>query len=100
MGSNRKPFWRTLGTPKTLALYRTPDRWRFAVYFEAPGGVADGFLDRPAPSCEAELAQFALRLRTEEITHRDLEVSWQPTDRPDWWIGVITRVGPLLDTDH
>ncbi|MFE4977681.1 hypothetical protein ACFRAR_36930 [Kitasatospora sp. NPDC056651] len=100
MGTRREPYWHTIGTPKTLVLYRTPDRWRFAVYFEAPGGIADGFLDRPAPTCEPEPAQAALHLRAEELTHRELEVSWQPTDRPDWWTGVVTKAGPLADADR
>ncbi|MFE7529512.1 hypothetical protein ACFU7Y_27880 [Kitasatospora sp. NPDC057542] len=100
MGMRRKPYWRGLGTPKTLVLFRTPDQWRYAVHFEAPGGFADGFLDRPAPSCDAELAQAALRLKAEEITHRELEVSWQSTDQPDWWTGIITKVGPLPAPDH
>lgn len=100
MGSSRKPYWHTFGTPKTLVLYRTPDRWRFAIYFEAPGGTADGALDHPAPSGEPETAQAALHRRAEELTHRQLEVSWQPTDRPDWWTGVITTVGPVSDVDR
>ena len=100
MGSRRKPYWRTLGTPKTLVLYRTPKRWRFAVYFEAPGGTADGALDRPEPSCEPETAQAALHRRAEELTHRKLDVSWQPADQPDWWTAVVTQVGPLPEADR
>ncbi|MFE2723609.1 hypothetical protein [Kitasatospora sp. NPDC059327] len=100
MGRARKPYWRTIGTPRALILYRTPDRWRFAVSFEAPGGIADGALDHPAPSCEPETAQAALHRRAEELTHRALEVSWQPADQPDQWIGLVTRAGPLPDADR
>ncbi|MEV8529462.1 hypothetical protein AB0451_35955 [Streptomyces sp. NPDC052000] len=98
MGSRRKPYWRTFGTPKTLVLYRTPNQWRFALHFEAP--TAHGALDHPAPSCEPETAQAALHRRAEELTHRELEVSWQPTDQPDWWTGVVTKTGPLSAADH
>ncbi len=100
MGSKRKPYWRTWGTPKTLVLHRTPDRWRFALYFEPPGGIADGALDHPAPTCAPEAAQTALHRRAEELTHRRLELSWQPTDQPDQWTGAVTKAGPLPATDH
>ncbi|MEV7778476.1 hypothetical protein [Kitasatospora sp. NPDC088351] len=99
MGNARKPYWRTFGTPRTLVLYRTPDRWRYAVYFENPRGIADGALDRPAVSCEPETAQAAMRLKAAELTCRELDVDWAATDQPGWWTGAVTRVGPLPDTD-
>ncbi|WP_326688366.1 hypothetical protein OIE63_15200 [Streptomyces sp. NBC_01795] len=81
-------------------LYRTPERWRFTVFFEAPGGVADGVFDHPGPSASPETAQTALHLRVEELTHRELEVSWQLTDHPNWWTGAVTKAGPVSDADR
>ncbi|GAA2157055.1 hypothetical protein GCM10009760_58750 [Kitasatospora kazusensis] len=95
MGIKRTPYWRTIGTPTTLVLYRTPDRWRFAVYFTDPRGVADGGLDHPVPSCEPEIAQAALHRRAEELTHRKLDVAWQEAGQPGCWTGAVTNTGPL-----
>ncbi|MFJ9447887.1 hypothetical protein ACIRRH_39575 [Kitasatospora sp. NPDC101235] len=95
MGSKRKPYWWTFGTPTTLVLYRTPERWRYAVYFTGPKGVADGALDHPAASGEPESAQAAMHRKAEELTRRELEVTWQETDQPGWWTGVVTNAGPV-----
>ncbi|MER7511769.1 hypothetical protein ABTX82_25930 [Streptomyces lavendulae] len=100
MDTTRPPYWRRIGTPKTLVLYRTPERWRYAVYFEAPVGFADGYLAHPAPTSGPGTAQSALHRRAEELTHRELEVCWQPADQPDCWTGAVTKAGPLPDTDH
>ena len=92
--SNRQPFWRTLGTPTTLVLLRTPDRWRYAVYFTGPAGVADGALADPPTSSEPDIAQAALLHKTEELTHRQLEIRWHESDRPDSWTGTVASAGP------
>ncbi|WP_371678739.1 hypothetical protein [Streptomyces sp. NBC_01276] len=70
------------------------------MYFEAPVGVADGHLDQPEPTCGPGTAQSALHRRAEELTHRELEVSWRPADLPDYWTGAVTKAGPLPDADH
>ncbi|MFD5571156.1 hypothetical protein [Streptomyces cadmiisoli] len=49
MSSRRRPYWRTLGTPTSLALYRTPDGWRYVVHFTGPARIADGALAGPPP---------------------------------------------------
>ncbi|MFE2866290.1 hypothetical protein [Embleya sp. NPDC059259] len=90
----RRPYWRALGTPATLMLYRTPERWRYAIYF-APGGVACGGLDDPPPSSNPGGAQVAVHRGAEEFTHRELEVTWNEADEPDRWTGVVTNAGPL-----
>jgi hypothetical protein len=95
MGRRKKPHRSTFGAPRTLVLYRTPERWRFALYFEGAGGVLDGALDRPAPDGEPGAAQAALHRRAEELTHRELEVRWQPGGEPDWWTGAVTRAASL-----
>ncbi|MFG2918859.1 hypothetical protein ACGF0D_38990 [Kitasatospora sp. NPDC048298] len=95
MVSKRKPYWWTFGTPTTLVLYRTPERWRYAVHFTGPEGVADGALDHPTTSGEPESAQAAMHRRAEEFTRRELEISWAEADRPDHWTGLITSAGPL-----
>jgi hypothetical protein len=94
MPSKRQPYWRTLGTPTTLVLYRTPGKWRYAVYFTGPAGVADGALADPPSSSEPDLAQTALLQKAEELTHRQLEVLWSESDQPDCWAGIVARVGP------
>ncbi|MCF3133816.1 hypothetical protein [Streptomyces olivochromogenes] len=94
MARKRRPYWRTLGTPTTLVLYRTADRWRYAVYFTEPAGVADGALTDPASSSEPGTAQAALLRTAEELTHRQLGVLWRESDQPDWWTGTVTSAGP------
>lgn len=95
MASKRRPYWRTLGTPTSLVLYRTPDGWRCAVHFTGPGGIADGALAGPPPSSEPDIAQAALVQKAEELTHRRLDVLWHAPDQPDWWTGTVTVAGPL-----
>ncbi|MET8451950.1 hypothetical protein [Streptomyces sp. NPDC005209] len=90
----RRPYWRTLGTPTTLVLYRTADRWRYAVYFTEPAGITDGALADPVSSSEPSTAQAALLRTTEELTRRQLGVLWRESDRPDWWTGTVTGAGP------
>ncbi|QMU70630.1 hypothetical protein [Streptacidiphilus sp. P02-A3a] len=94
MASKRQPYWRTIGTPTTLVLYRTVDRWRYAIDFTSPSGIADGALNDPAPTCEPGTAQTACRHKAEELTHRLLEVHWRESDQPDWWAGTVTSAGP------
>jgi hypothetical protein len=95
MASRRRPYWRTLGTPASLVLYRTADGWRYAVCFTGPAGIADGALAGPAPSSEPGIAQAALVQQAEELTHRRLDVLWHAPDQPDWWTGTVTFAGLL-----
>jgi hypothetical protein len=94
MASKRHPYRRTTGTPTTLLLYRTVDKWRYAICFTEPSGIADGALDDPAPTSEPDTAQTAFRQKAEEFTHRLLEVHWRESDQPDWWTGTVTSAGP------
>ncbi|WP_030694365.1 hypothetical protein [Streptomyces globisporus] len=94
MAGKRQPYWRTIGTPTTLVLYRTVDRWRYAIYFTEPSGIADGALNDPVSSSEPGIAQAACRQKAEELMHRRLEVLWCESDQPDWWTGTITSAGP------
>ncbi|WP_189282321.1 hypothetical protein [Streptomyces atratus] len=82
MASKRRPYWRTLGTPTSLVLYRTPDGWRYTVHFTGPAGIADGALAGPPPSSEPDIAQAALVQKAEELTHRRLGVLWHAPDHP------------------
>lgn len=97
MATRRQPYWRTLGTPATLVLYRTPDNWRYAVYFTGPAGVTDGALADPPSSSGPDVAQAALLHKAEEFTRRQLEVLWRESDQPDWWIGSVASAGPCPD---
>ncbi|MEU3727161.1 hypothetical protein [Streptomyces sp. NPDC031705] len=95
MARTPKPHRLALGTPTTIVLYRTPDRWRYAVYFAGPGGVADGALGAPSPSCEPGAAQAAAVRKAEELGRRRLEVRWHAAHEPGWWTGTVTDAGPL-----
>ncbi|WP_432089548.1 hypothetical protein [Streptomyces sp. bgisy095] len=95
MTGKRQPYWRTIGTPTTLVLYRTVDRWRYAICFAEPSGVADGALSDRVSSSEPGIAQAACRQKAEELTHRHLEVLWRESGQPDGWTGTITSAGPL-----
>ncbi|MFJ4012896.1 hypothetical protein [Streptomyces sp. NPDC090026] len=94
MARKRQPYWHTIGTPTTLVLYRTVDKWRYTIYFTDPSGIADGALNDPAPTSEPDPAQTACRQKAEELTHRRLEVSWREADQPDWWTGAVASAGP------
>ena len=94
MASKRQPYWRTIGTPTTLVLYRTVDRWRYAIYFTGPSGIAGGALNDPTPTSEPGTAQTACRHKAEELTHGLLEVHWRESDQPGWRTGTVTSVGP------
>ncbi|WP_405989015.1 hypothetical protein [Streptomyces sp. NBC_00986] len=94
MAGKRQPYWRTIGTPTTLVLYRTVDGWRYAICFTQPSGVADGALNDPAPSSEPGNAQAACHKKAEEFTHRRLEVLWRESDQPDGWTGTVTSADP------
>ncbi|MFF8595791.1 hypothetical protein ACF061_30960 [Streptomyces sp. NPDC015220] len=94
MASKRQPYWRTIGTPTTLVLYRTVDRWRYAIYFAEPSGVADGALNDPASPSEPGTAQAACHQKAEELTHRRLEVLWRETAQPDEWTGTVASARP------
>lgn len=90
----RPPFWLTLGTPTVVVLHRTTDRWRYALYFTEPAGVADGALADPPPSSAPAAARSSALRKAEEITRRRLGVEWRETDRPDCWTGTVTSAGP------
>jgi hypothetical protein len=94
MASKRQPYWLTIGTPTTLVLYRTVVRWRYAVYFNEPSGIADGALNDPASSSAPGIAQAACHQKAEELTRRRLEILWRESDQPDGWTGTVTSAGP------
>ncbi|MFH8395448.1 hypothetical protein [Streptomyces sp. NPDC018036] len=99
MASNRQPFCHTLGTPTHLVVYRTPDGWRYAVYFTGPDGIADGALAGPPPSSEPGITQAALLHKAEEPTRRQLEVLWRASDRPDYWTATVTERRPVRERE-
>jgi hypothetical protein len=64
-----------------LVLYRTPTRWRYAVY---AGGVMDGFLaDIAVDATEAQAQAALVRLVTQGFG-RPIMAEWTPT-QTDWW---------------
>lgn len=93
--SNRRRY----GTPTAIVLYRTPDRWRFALYLTKPDGVADGALADLPPSCPLATAQAAVKTLAEEFCGKEIDdVAWKATD-PDWWTGEVTVTGATQDAD-
>jgi hypothetical protein len=95
MASKRRPYWRTLGTPTSLVLYRTPGGWRYAVHFTGLADIADGTLAGPPHSSEPDIAQAATVQKAEELTHRRLDVLRHAPGQPNWWTGTVTVAGPL-----
>ncbi len=90
MTSKRKHWRDGLGSPATIVLFRTPDRWRYALYFSEPRGVADGCLAHPGADSEPGEAQTAARAKAEQIAGQSLAISWQTSEEPGWWTGAIT----------
>ncbi|MET7757051.1 hypothetical protein ABZT27_20465 [Streptomyces sp. NPDC005389] len=88
MGSGRKHWRDSLGTPKTFALYRTPDVWRCAMYFS--GGIVDGYLAQLSADSEPDEAQTAAHAKAEKLVGRPLTISWEESDQPGSWTGAIT----------
>ncbi|WP_190160512.1 hypothetical protein [Streptomyces litmocidini] len=88
MGRRRKDWRDSLGTPKTFVLYRTPDVWRYAMYFS--GGIVDGYLAEPKADSELAEAQTAAHDKAEELAGRPLAIRWEASDKPGWWMGAIT----------
>ncbi|MER5863732.1 hypothetical protein [Kitasatospora sp. NPDC002040] len=91
MGRTTKPYGSEVGTPTHLVLYRTPDRWRYAAYFEGPAGIMDGGLADTPVSSRSVTAQTALHRTVEEFTRRQLVVCWEPGDQLDWWSGTVVK---------
>lgn len=90
MTSTRKDWRDSLGAPVTIVLFRAPDRWRYALYFSEPHGVADGYLAHPGADIEPGEAQTAACAKAEEIAGRSLAISWQASGEPGWWTGAVT----------
>lgn len=80
--------WRSrLRHPRVLVLYKSADRWRYAIYV-ANGDVADGYLhlhvDVPADEAQADLVRVA-----SELAQRPLTVQWTVTEYPGFWSGQV-----------
>ncbi|MFE8937400.1 hypothetical protein ACFYNX_07910 [Streptomyces sp. NPDC007872] len=85
----RRKHWRDgFGTPKFFVLYRTPDVWRYAMYFS--GAIVDGYLAQPSADSEPGEAQTAAHSKAEDLAGRPLTISWEASDEPGWWTGTIT----------
>jgi hypothetical protein len=91
--SKSRQDWRArLGRPDTVVLFRTPLKWRFAVYCVEPLGILDGALtDEPADS-SPESAQAAMRQWAQDSFQRPLMMAWTPGGQPDWWTGAVSAV--------
>ncbi|MFG2978214.1 hypothetical protein ACGFYY_35140 [Streptomyces sp. NPDC048331] len=84
MPRTRKDWRSRLGRPATVVLFRTPDKWRFAVYLADPGGVLDGALPNESPDGSPESAQEAIHRWIEDTFQQPVTMAWTPTDKPDW----------------
>jgi hypothetical protein len=88
--------WRSrLRHPTVQVLYKTTDRWRYAIYV-ASGDVLDGYLhlhvDAPADEAQAELVRVA-----GELAQKPLAVEWTVAGQPGssdpsvlFWTGQVT----------
>ncbi len=92
MSKTRQEWRDRLGRPAMVVLFRTPLRWRYAVYFAEPGGVFDGALtDEPADG-PSESAQAAMRQWVQDTFQQPVAVTWKASDRPDCWTGTVHPV--------
>ncbi|MEU7122919.1 hypothetical protein [Streptomyces zaomyceticus] len=88
MGTGRKHWRDGLGAPRTFVLYRTPDVWRYAVYF--CHGIVDGYLTEPGADSEPGEARTAAHAKAEVLAGRPLTIHWEASGRPGSWTGDIT----------
>lgn len=99
MGRKSRSKNRRYGTPTWIVLYRTPERWRFALYLRKPDGIADGALADLPPSCPLATAQAAVKTLAEEFGGQEIDdVTWKAAG-PDWWTGEVTATGTTRDGD-
>ncbi|WP_449471302.1 hypothetical protein [Streptomyces tanashiensis] len=85
----RRKHWRDgFGTPQMFVLYRTPEVWRYAMYFS--GAIVDGYLDTPSADSEPDEARTAAHGKAEDLAGRPLTISWEASGEPGWWTGTIT----------
>ncbi len=91
MKPRRKPWREGFGAPQFFILYRTPDVWRYAIYFS--GAVVDGCLAPHSTGSEPGEARNAAHAKAEDVAGRPLTISREADDRPGWWTGTITT-GP------
>ncbi|MGF6884854.1 hypothetical protein ABIA39_008654 [Nocardia sp. GAS34] len=82
------------GTPASFVLYRTPERWRYAVHLRDPASVMDGFLPDTLATAAVEEAQAELHRRAELAHGWKFQVHWETTAKPDWWTAEITDMNP------
>jgi hypothetical protein len=81
-----------IGMTKDLVLYTTPDGWRHSVH-TVDGAMLCGRLDVP-PDADPQDARDAMAAMQIEIAREfhgvDIEVNWEPPQKPGWWTAQIT----------
>ncbi len=83
-------------SPKSAVLYRTPERWRWAIYAD---GVYDGSLLTTPADSSVERAKSDFLAMLHEVQGVDYQATWHAsvTDPPgrssDWWDVDLVRVG-------
>ncbi len=86
------------GTPTSAVLYRTPERWRWAIYSD---GVHDGALLTTPADCSVERAKADFLDMLAEVQGVEYEAKWHPsnTEPPgnssDWWEAEIVPAGEV-----
>ena len=73
-----------------VVLFRTPLRWRFAVYCAEPGGVLDGALTDEPTDSTPESVQAVMCQWVQDTFQRPVTIAWAPSDQPDWWTGTVS----------
>ena len=74
--------------PKSVVLYRTPEKWRWMAT-DAKGGMLDGGLKETPPDAPVEEAQAELLSTLSWLGETPLEADWRPADQPDCWHGDV-----------
>lgn len=81
------------GELRSAILYRTPDRWRWAVY--SSEAVIDGWLPDLSPAVSVDVAQEAMREVLREMFASDRRgLVWEAHDAPGTWTAEPTSDEP------
>ncbi|WP_328946853.1 hypothetical protein OG259_40645 [Streptomyces sp. NBC_00250] len=84
-----RPVW---GIPKGIVLLATPEGWRTSV-LTTEGGMLCGRLDVPINTDPQDARAAAALMVTElarDFHNRDVEVSWDPPQKPWSWTAQVT----------
>ncbi len=86
------------GSPMSAVLYRTPERWRWAIYSD---GVYDGALLATPADSSVERAKSDFLAMLVEVQGVEYQATWRastadpPGPSSDWWDCELARAGEV-----